>query len=87
LSNEEKTNDYENFEKGIIYMKILKKGGGGSREKGGGGNEIHTPCACDYIYSIYAVWDLKTKCFVYSLFIKIKLFGVHLNPYKSLLFH
>jgi hypothetical protein len=35
LSNEEKTNDYENFEKGMIYMKILKKGGGGSREKGG----------------------------------------------------
>jgi hypothetical protein len=32
LSNEEKTNDYENFEKGMIYMKILKKGG--SREKG-----------------------------------------------------
>jgi hypothetical protein len=29
-----KTNDYENFEKGMI-MKILKKGG--SREKGGGG--------------------------------------------------
>jgi hypothetical protein len=28
LSNEEKTNDYENFEKGMIYMKILKKGGG-----------------------------------------------------------
>ena len=23
-----KTNDYENFEKGMIYMKILKKGGG-----------------------------------------------------------
>ena len=22
-----KTNDYENFEKGMIYMKILKKGG------------------------------------------------------------
>jgi hypothetical protein len=32
LSNEEKTNGYENFEKGMIYMKILKKGG--SREKG-----------------------------------------------------
>jgi hypothetical protein len=47
LSNEEKTNDYENFEKGMIYMKILKKGGG-SREKGGGGNEIHAPCACGY---------------------------------------
>ena len=36
-----KTNDYENFEKGMIYMKILKKRGGGSREKRGGGNEIH----------------------------------------------
>ena len=45
MSNEEKTNDYENFEKGMIYMKILKKRGG-SREKGGGGNEIHAPCAC-----------------------------------------
>jgi hypothetical protein len=29
LSNEEKTKDYENFEKGMIYMKILKKKGGG----------------------------------------------------------
>ena len=47
LSKEEKTNDYEIFEKGMIYMKILKKGGGGSREKGGGGNEIHAPCACE----------------------------------------
>ena len=27
LSNEEKTNDYENFEKGMIYMKIFKKRG------------------------------------------------------------
>ena len=27
LSIEEKTNDYENFEKGMIYMKILKKRG------------------------------------------------------------
>jgi hypothetical protein len=33
LSNEEKRNDYENCEKGTIYMKNLKKGGG-SREKG-----------------------------------------------------
>ena len=41
-------NDYENFEKGMIYMKILKKGGG-SREKGGGGNEIHAPCACESV--------------------------------------
>jgi hypothetical protein len=49
LSNEEKTNDYENFEKGMIYMNIWKKGGGGSREKGGGGNAIHAPCACAYV--------------------------------------
>jgi hypothetical protein len=27
LSNEEKTNDYENFEKGMIYMKIWKRRG------------------------------------------------------------
>jgi len=47
LSNEEKTNDYENFEKEMIYMKILKKGGG-SREKWGGGNEIHASCACAF---------------------------------------
>jgi hypothetical protein len=50
LSNEEKTNDYENFEKGMIYMKILKKGVG-SREKGGGGNEIHASCTCDLCLS------------------------------------
>ena len=40
-------NDYENFERGMIYMIILKKGGC-SREKGGGGNEIHAPCACGW---------------------------------------
>ena len=34
LSNEEKTNDYEHFEKGMIYMKILKKGGGVVEKRG-----------------------------------------------------
>jgi hypothetical protein len=34
LSNEEKTNDYENFEKGMFYMKILKKGGGVVEKRG-----------------------------------------------------
>ena len=34
LSNEEKTNDYENFEKGMVYMKILKKGGGVVEKRG-----------------------------------------------------
>jgi hypothetical protein len=65
-----KANDYENFEKGMIYMKILKKGG--SREKGGGGNEIHAPCACDS-YVISAVHNIRgkspvmSKYFVWSL--------------------
>jgi hypothetical protein len=35
MDNRRKTNDYENFEKGMINMKILKKGC--SREKGEGG--------------------------------------------------
>jgi hypothetical protein len=49
LSNEEKMNDYENFEKGMIYMKILKKGGG-SREKGGGGKRNPCPMRlCKYL--------------------------------------
>jgi hypothetical protein len=47
LSNEEKTNDYENFEKR-----------GGSREKGGGGNEIHAPCACACVRNIAEVQKL-----------------------------
>ena len=62
MSNEEKTNDYENFEKGMIYMKILKKGGGGSREKGGGGNEIHAPCACG-LYTLYYIYVLECLLF------------------------
>ena len=45
LSNEEKTNDYENFEKGMIYMKILKKGGG-SREKGEEETKSMRLCFC-----------------------------------------
>jgi hypothetical protein len=40
LSNEEKTNDYENFEKGMIYMKILKKG----RVVEKGGRRKRNPC-------------------------------------------
>jgi hypothetical protein len=34
--------------KGMIYMKMLKKGG--AVEKRGGGNEIHAPCACASVY-------------------------------------
>jgi hypothetical protein len=39
--------DYENFEKGMIYMKILKKGGGG--------NEIHTVMTLNFSTKIYCV--------------------------------
>ena len=62
-----KMNDYENIEKAMIYMKILKKGG--SREKGGGGNEIHAPCACGInswkkhrlILIILSMWYLEVN--------------------------
>jgi hypothetical protein len=40
LSNEEKTNDYENFEKGMIYMKIFKKGGAVEKR----GRRKRNPC-------------------------------------------
>ena len=65
FSNEEKTNDYENFEKGMIYMKILKKGGG-SREKGGGGNEIHAPCACEARQKVANVSEERTTLYIYT---------------------
>ena len=50
LSNEEKTNDYENFEKGMIYMKILKKGGRRKRN----------PCPMR-LWSIYKYFQLTFK--------------------------
>ena len=55
LSNEEKTNDYENFEKGMIYMKIVKKRGV-SREKGEEETKSmpHAPVVTDCIQW----WDL-----------------------------
>jgi hypothetical protein len=43
LSNEEKTNDYENFEKGMIYMKIFKKGGRRKRN----------PCPIDFLGPVF----------------------------------
>ena len=46
-----KTNDYENFEKGMIDMKILKKGG--SREKGGGGGEEEAFHVFFYLFSYH----------------------------------
>ena len=60
MSNEEKTNDYENFEKEMIYMKILKKGGG-SREKGGGGNEIHAPMRLWKIGLVFIISNKKKQ--------------------------
>jgi hypothetical protein len=48
LSNEEKTNDYENFEKGMIYMKILKKGGVVEKR----GRRKRNPCPMRLWYSL-----------------------------------
>jgi hypothetical protein len=58
LSNEEKKKDYENFEKGMIYMKILKKKGRVVEKRRGGGNEIHVPCACDPHNNRSRIWSL-----------------------------
>jgi hypothetical protein len=56
LSNEEKTNDYENFEKGMIFFRLITRNDLYENlenrvvvEKRGGGNEIHAPCACDSV--------------------------------------
>jgi hypothetical protein len=61
-----KTNDYENFEKGMIYMKILKKGGG-SREKG----EEETksmPHAQTYVYQTnYMLSSKNSNIWIMSL--------------------
>jgi hypothetical protein len=71
-----KTNDYENFEKGMIYMKILKKGVGEETKF-----MPHAPvvdnCLFSFIgYLIYssiffklttnAKWSHKTHIVVYS---------------------
>jgi hypothetical protein len=53
LSNEEKTNDYENFEKGMSNMKSWKKGGG-SREKGE--EETKSMPHAPVIYIVERIW-------------------------------
>jgi len=83
LSNEEKTNEHENFEKGMIYMKILKKGD--SREKGGGGNEIHAPCACANIvlqkYIFFFLIIFMLVFWIYVIFIKLVISGAIQRSY------
>ena len=69
MSSEEKTKDYENFEKGMIYMKILKKGGGG--------NKIHVPCACGakYHFAHHKGNNSHKKCQkMYNFIIKSAMF-------------
>jgi hypothetical protein len=61
LSNEEKRNDYENFEKGMIYMKILKKGGG-SREKGE--EETKSMPHAPVVISFNIACELSNRCIV-----------------------
>jgi hypothetical protein len=58
LSNEEKTKDYENFEKGMIYIKILKKGG--VVEKGG--RRKRNPCPMRLWITVFKHYTLRKQC-------------------------
>ena len=55
LSNEEKTNDYENFEKGMIYMKILKKGGVVEKR---GEEETKSMPHAPVLWVMWSLWDV-----------------------------
>jgi hypothetical protein len=79
LSNEEKTNDYDNFEKGMIYMKILKKGGRVVEKRGREGKQLHfhishhiahlgweTPAFFYTFYLVY-IWHCRIKLFLRHL--------------------
>jgi hypothetical protein len=63
LSNEEKTTDYANFEKGMIYMKILKKGGGVVEKRGEEETKSmpHAP-VCKCRYNISRVQNIQDGC-------------------------
>ena len=77
MSNEEKANDCENFEKGMIYMKILKKGG--SREKGGGGNEIHAPSTCVPRHKFVTGATLLQLVKIYRKVVSVMVFNATFN--------
>jgi hypothetical protein len=65
LLNEKKTNDYENFEKGMIYMKILKKGGGVVEKRGEEETKsmLHAPVNTEW----YCSFRISAFCFVSSI--------------------
>jgi hypothetical protein len=65
LSNEEKTNDYENFEKGMIYMKILKKGG--VVEKRGEEETKSMPHAPVISYTAHLGWETPVFFTLFTL--------------------
>ena len=69
LSNEEKTNDYENFEKGMIYMKILKKGV--SRENGEeeAKSMPHAPVLLGWDHDLGLIKGMIWKMTCYDMFI------------------
>jgi hypothetical protein len=62
----EKTNDYENFEKGMIYMKILKKGG--VVEKRGEEETKSMPHAGNprdfYTFYLVYIWHCRINLFL-----------------------
>ena len=62
-----KTNDYENFEKGMIYMIILKKGG--SREK----VEEETKYMPHAPVSLSPFFPMICDCFVFFILVSLDL--------------
>jgi hypothetical protein len=54
-----KTNDYENFEKGMIYMKILKKGRGVVEKRGG---KKRNPCPMR-MWMVHLILIIYKMCF------------------------
>ena len=74
LSNEEKTNDYENFEKGMIYMKILKKGGGRRKRNPCPLRLYHLQRCVIHQFKRHTqknVWFISLKCIIYISLIKV----------------
>jgi hypothetical protein len=79
LSNEEKTKDYENFEKGMIYMKILKKGGRVVEKRGEGETKSmpHAPVEnTKNIRTIVMCLSSSRKCQIFSTQLKCTANGI-----------
>jgi hypothetical protein len=77
LSNEEKTNDYENFEKGMIYMKILKKRGVVEKR----GRRDRNPCPMRLWFLLF---PLSQDLWGYINGIQLANFGLYIDKTLSI---